>query len=235
MMGLFARKKPKDDTRDEQAETEVQNRYREKQEELNGIRQKVEMVKEEYQATVSSLMSVKKELNQKKMELDTVAREVAKTSEKAKKTAEITDSKSIDKFNKTAESLVSVKQELKKASKEHEKIKSETASEQSALRIIRSQHAEYKKELDEASARLYNAKEELTKMKSHGTDSLSEQEKAALGSGQNSGVIEAASAVVGSLKSKLNMMQKELEAMQLLLEKERASHEETRRKLDSKS
>ncbi|RNJ75710.1 MAG: DNA repair protein [Nitrosopumilus sp. H13] len=232
-MGLFARKKPESLP---QSDDEQQKLYREKQEELNGIRQKVEMVKDEYQATVGSLMAVKKELNQKRLELDTAVRELAKTNEKAKKAAEITGSESIGRFNKTAEGLASIKQDLKKASKEYEKIKAETASEQSSLRIIRSQHAEYKKELDEASARLYNAKEELAKTRFQGTDSLSEQERAAIASGQSpSGVIEAASAVVASLKSKLNTAQKELETMQSLLEEERSSHEETRRKLGSKA
>ena len=38
--------------------------------------------------------------------------------------------------------------------------------------------------------------------------------------------------VVGSLKSKLNMTQKELEALQLLLEKEREEHEKTKKELE---
>ena len=36
----------------------------------------------------------------------------------------------------------------------------------------------------------------------------------------------------GSLKAKLNMTQKELEALQLLLEKERIEHEKTRQELE---
>ena len=46
-------------------------------------------------------------------------------------------------------------------------------------------------------------------------------------------MVEAASVVVASLKSKLGMMQKELEAAQLMLEQERARHEATKRKLES--
>jgi len=48
----------------------------------------------------------------------------------------------------------------------------------------------------------------------------------------SSGIIEAASAVVGSLKSKLNMTLKELETVQSLLEKEREAHEETKKDLE---
>ena len=47
----------------------------------------------------------------------------------------------------------------------------------------------------------------------------------------NAGVIEAASVVVGSLKSKLNITQKELEQIQGLLEEEREAHKKTRQEL----
>ena len=47
----------------------------------------------------------------------------------------------------------------------------------------------------------------------------------------NAGVIEAASIVVGSLKSKLSNTQKELEQIQGLLEEERESHKKTRQEL----
>ncbi len=47
----------------------------------------------------------------------------------------------------------------------------------------------------------------------------------------NAGIIEAASVVVGSLKSKLTTTQKELERIQGLLEEERKAHEKTREEL----
>ena len=49
----------------------------------------------------------------------------------------------------------------------------------------------------------------------------------------SAGIIEAASAVVGSLKSKLNTTLKELETVQSLLEKERAEHEKTKKDLEN--
>jgi len=48
----------------------------------------------------------------------------------------------------------------------------------------------------------------------------------------SAGVIEAASVVVGSLKSKLNTTQKELETIQLQLEKEIEDHKKTRKELE---
>ena len=44
-------------------------------------------------------------------------------------------------------------------------------------------------------------------------------------------MIEAASIVVGSLKSKLSTAQKELEGIQGLLEEEREAHKKTRQEL----
>jgi len=85
---------------------------------------------------------------------------------------------------------------------------------------------------------LYNAKEELEK-KDHFEDTsiLTPSEKEFI-EGENNdtkssaGIIEAASAVVGSLKSKLNTTLKELETVQSLLEKEKEDHEKTKKDLE---
>ncbi len=247
-MGLFGKrkveeiisKKSEEYPLKEELETEVeniQNEFQIKQEELNGITQKIQTVKEEYNVIVGNLMSVKKELNQKKMELDISELEYKKIREKIKNSEQIKDSKSIIEFNKTEENLSIIKQKLDKITEEYAQIKKQTLLEQSNLHNIRNQQIEYQKELDEARSRLYNAKEELEKKdKFQDTSILTSKEKKFI-QGENpnqktsAGIIEAASAVVGSLKSKLNMAQKELEAVQLLLEREREEHEKTKQKL----
>ncbi|AFS80492.1 hypothetical protein NKOR_02990 [Candidatus Nitrosopumilus koreensis AR1] len=222
----------------EELEAEVENlqkEFRTKQEELDNIQKKVESVKEEYETSVSSLMLVKKELNQKKMELDIVIREHKEIKEKIKKSEEIKDSKSFKEFGKTQENLSKIKQELEKITKEYEETKVKIATEQSTLLQIRKQQIDAEKELDEANSRLYNAKEELDKKDQfQDTSILTPKEKEFIqGNNKSSaGIIEAASAVVGSLKSKLSMTQKELEAIQSLLEKEREEHEETKKELE---
>ncbi len=248
-MGFFTKKKVEEaisEKSEEYAQKEeleaemenIQNEYRAKQEELNEIRQKIEMVKDEYEATVSSLMLVKKELNQKKLELDVAVREHKEISEKIRKSEKITDSESISRFSKTEESLLRIKQELKKITKEYDQTKEQMTQEQALLRSIRNQNMEYKKELEEATSRLYNAKEELAKKDQfQDTSVLTPKEKEFIGGDDldqktSAGVIEAASAVVGSLKSKLNMTQKELEAIQLLLEQERDAHNKTKQELE---
>ena len=130
------------------------------------------------------------------------------------------------------------KKELEESIKKYDEIKNHVSEEQSRLHFIRKQYAEAQKELEEANSRLYNAKQELDK-KDHFEDTsiLSPKEKEFIQGEDNvkkesAGIIEAASVVVGSLKSKLNMKEKEPEAVQILLEKEREEHEKTREKLE---
>jgi len=248
-MGLFGKRKVGETISEkseeyvlkEELETEVeriQNEFRIKQEELNGITQKIQTVKEEYDSIVTNLMLVKKELNQKKMELDMTQLEYKKIRDKIKNSEQIKDSKSISGFNKTEENFTKIKQKLEEITEEYGHIKKQVSEGQSTIHNIKKQQIEYEKELDEARSRLYNAKEELEK-KDHFQDTnvlTPKERKFIQGESSNqkssAGIIEAASAVVGSLKSKLNMAQKELEAIQLLLEKEREEHKKTKQKLE---
>ena len=248
-MGLFSKKEPKETTSESneedvlknELETEVeklQTEFRAKQEELQDITQKIQTVKEEYSDTVSNLMLVKKEYNQKKMELDVVLREYKEIKEKIKNSEQIKDSKSIERFNKTEEDLSKTKEELEKITKEHSDLREQITTEQSKLHIIKKQQLESEKELEEANSRLYNAKEELEKKDYfEDTSILTKKEKEFIqgedkGKQSSTGVIEAASVVVGSLKSKLNIAQKELETVQNLLEKEREEHEKVKEELE---
>ncbi len=245
-MGFFGKKKEEENKKDDESilkgelETEVeqlQKEFRIKQEEITKITEKIETVKTEYDTTVSNLMSIKKEFNQKKMELDVVQREYRETREKIKNSQQIKDTKSINEFNKTEKEFKKIKEELDKMTKEHEKIKNEITNGQTSLHGIRKQQVEVGKELDEANSRLYNAKEELNKKeKFQDTSVLTPKEKKDMKvesqtSKNSAGVIEAASIVVGSLKSKLTTAQKELEQIQGLLEEEREAHKKTRQEL----
>ena len=245
-MGFFGKQKEEENKKDDESilkgelETEVeqlQKEFRIKQEEITKITEKIETVKSEYDTTVSNLMSIKKEFNQKKMELDVVQREYRETREKIKNSQQIKDTKSINEFNKTEKEFKKIKEELDKMTKEHEKIKNEITNGQTSLHGIRKQQVEVGKELDEANSRLYNAKEELNKKeKFQDTSVLTPKEKKDMKvesqtSKNSAGVIEAASIVVGSLKSKLTTAQKELEQIQGLLEEEREAHKKTRQEL----
>lgn len=247
-MGLFGKKKVEEivDTSEEEIlktelESEVENlqkEFREKQQELDSITQKITSVKEEYDSTVGNLMLVKKEINQKNMELDIIKREYRETKEKSKKSEIIKDTESIDKFKVTEGEHSKIKEELNEFTRKYEEIKEQIAQEQATLHNIKKQQSEVEKELDEANSRLYNAKNELDKKDTfEDTSILTPSEKEFIGVNNenqksSAGIIEAASVVVGSLKSKLNNTQKELETVQTLLEKERNEHENTRKELE---
>ena len=92
----------------EELETEVeglQNEFRIKQEEITKITEKIQTVKEEYDTTVTNLMLIKKEFNQKKMELDIVQREHRETREKNQNAQQIKIQKQLMSFNKTENNL----------------------------------------------------------------------------------------------------------------------------------
>ena len=245
-MGFFGKKKEveieenNESVLKEELETEVeslQNEFRVKQEEIIKITEKIQTVKEEYDTTVTNLMLIKKEFNQKKMELDIVQREHRETREKIKNAQQIKDTKTIDEFNKTENNFKKIKEELDKITKEHKQMKEEIVKGQTTLHGIRKQQVEVGKELDEANSRLYNSKQELDKKDNFQDTSIltPKEEKEIKGNSpiekNNASVIEAASIVVGSLKSKLNTTQKELEEIQGLLEEEREAHKKTRQEL----
>ena len=172
------------------------------------------------------------------MELDIVQREYRETREKIKNSQQIKDTKSINEFNKTEKEFKRIKEELNKMTKEHDEIKEQITKGQSSLHGIRKQQVEVGKELEEANSRLYNAKEELDKKDQfQDTSILTPKEKkdikgTKVSEKTNAGIIEAASVVVGSLKSKLTTAQKELEEIQGLLEEEREAHKKTRQELN---
>ncbi|KRO30174.1 MAG: DNA repair protein [Nitrosopumilus sp. BACL13 MAG-121220-bin23] len=245
-MGFFGKKKEaeieenNESVLKEELETEVeslQNEFRAKQEEITKITEKIQTVKEEYDTTVTNLMLIKKEFNQKKMELDIVQREHRETREKIKNAQQIKDTKTIDEFNKTENNFKKIKEELDKITKEHKQMKDEIVKGQATLHGIRKQQIEVGKELDEANSRLYNSKQELDKKDNFQDTSIltPKEERVIKGNSpiekNNASVIEAASIVVGSLKSKLNTAQKELEEIQGLLEEEREAHKKTRQEL----
>jgi chromosome segregation ATPase len=244
-MGFFGKKKieikkNEESILKEELETEVeiiQKEFRTKQEEIIKITEKIEAVKEEYDSTVSNLMLIKKEFNQKKMELDTVQREYREIRERTKNAQQIKDTKSINEFNKTEKEFNKIKEELKQMIKKQKEVQDEITKGQTSLHVIRKQQIEVREELDQANSRLYNAKEELNKKDQfQDTNVLTPKEEKEIKNKSsnekaNAGVIEAASIVVGSLKSKLNTTQKELEQIQGLLEEEREAHKKTRQEL----
>jgi chromosome segregation ATPase len=247
-MGLFGKKKEQADERAHEKseelvlrgalETEVENlqkEFRAKQEEIENIIKKLQNVKEEYDIATSNLMSVKKESNQKKMELDTIYLEYKDIKSKINNADEKLNKnkRSVEELDKVELNLTKMKRELEKVTKEYDEIKEKAVEEQSVLHKIQTQQIQAQKELDGITSRLYNA-ENLQGVNETGVFTFKEKivgdETAS--KKEIKGIIEAASAVVGSLKSKLSMAEKELETIQILLEKERNEHIQTKNELE---
>jgi chromosome segregation ATPase len=239
-MGLFSkkpepRKEENEDRKQKVEELFVLNvEFRNKEIELKEIIDKIKNVKTEYDLIVNNLMSVKKEHIQKKTELAVSVKELNEINEKIKSSQSIKKSLESTELKNAQEKLKKANEDFEKASSELSKINEDLQSEQSSLVEIRRQQVEVQKELESANAQLYDAKQQLSKNQtSDKKEVLSPEEKQIMNiSGKDkSGVIEAASIVVGSLKSKLTKTQKEMESLQDMLEKERAEHEKTKLEL----
>jgi len=220
---------------------ELQKIYRIRQEEIKGNETKLHSVKEEYDSTVSSLMELKKESNQKILELDVVKREYQDVRKKIEETVEkVQKNKTIiNEIKKNETHLKNIKQELEKLSKKENEITGKISEGQAILHEIKLQENQNK--LKETIDTLDNKNHDSGSLDKTFIFSDKEKEfiKDQIGPDQYArGVMEAASVVTASLKSKLNMAQKELETIHRLLEKERKEHmvtKETLEKLQGKN
>lgn len=224
----------------EELEAEVeklQKEFRAKNEEIKENEQKLNSVKVEYDSSVTNLMEIKKEINQKKMELDVVNRESKETRQKIEGMFEKDqeNKRLINELEKNNTNLKNVEQEFEKSIKMDNEIKAKISEGKLFLQELKSQEIQSQKELEEITSRLYNAKQEPRNSDNIGIFTVKEKEfiKNQIGTKQETkGIIEAASVITASLKSKLNMTQKELETVQQLLEKERKEHIATKERLE---
>jgi chromosome segregation ATPase len=243
-MGLFGKKKDETDEKSEEnvlkeaLEIEVeslQKEFRTKQDEIESITKKLQSVKEEYEIATSNLMALKKESNQKKMEIDTIYLEykdirskIADAEQKFSK-----NKRAIEEIDKAESNFAKTNHELENIKKEYDEIKEKITAEQLSLHEIRRQKIQAQKELEEITARLYNARQ--GNLSETGVFTVKEKEfieGESASRRETKGIIEAASVVVGSLKSKLSITEKELETVQMLLEKERNEHIKTKNELE---
>lgn len=239
----FATEKSDEYVLKEELEEEVerlQNEFRTKQADLEEVSGRLGKVREEYDTAVANLMAVKKETNQKKTELDIIQREYRETKSKMLNAGRefVKNKKSVSDLDQAGTDLAKIKQELEVKATEYDEIKNKVDKEQKSLHKIKSQQIQAQKEMEEANARLYNARQDLSNLQPETADKnsgvLSSAEKKLFvqtGKSESAGIIEAASAVVGSLKSKLNVVENELETVQQLLEKERKEHYKTKEDL----
>jgi len=250
-MGLFGKKREQSDEKpykksDEDSlrgSIEIKNIQKEvtlKQEEIETITKKLQSVREEYSIATSNLMSVKKENNQKKMELDMTYLEYKDIKTKIKDADEKfnKNEKLIDELDKTELNLKKIKIEIENGIKELDEINKKIIESKSSLHEIDTQKIMAEKELEKINLKLYNKKQDEQNPDQGNPSEVSGVtpkkivEDAITTKRETQGIIEAASVIVGSLKSKLSMAEKEIDAVQALLEKERNEHSQTRKELE---
>lgn len=252
-MGLFGKKREQDDEKSYKKSgehslresIEIENIQKEvtlKQEEIESITKKLQNVREEYSIATSNLMSVKKENNQKKMELDMTYLEYKGIKTKIKDADEKfnKNEKSIDELDKIELNLKKIKVEIENAIKELDEINKNIIESKSSLHEIDTQKIMAEKELEKINLKLYNNKQvekNLDQSNPSEASGFTPEKKKIVEDEittkrETQGIIEAASVVVGSLKLKLSMVEKETHAVQALLEKERNEHSQTRKELE---
>ena len=229
----------------EKLEAEVANlqeQFRAKQSELESISEKLDAVSKEYDAAVANLMSVKKELKEKNAEMDAVRRKYRELDSVSGTggTAESSAQRGRDKAE-----LAKIREDLAKAAQEYTKVKDMTSRDQEKLDSIKTQQGQAKKELDSIKTQQGQAKKELDKTNSilfgkkqelaRSRDSTISKagQLSQTGSSGSDGIIEAASAVVASIKSKLNTSEKELKETRQMLKREKEDHDKTRKELQN--
>jgi chromosome segregation ATPase len=219
---------------------ELQKEFRTNQAEIKNITKKLQSVKEEYDSVINNLMLIKKESNLGKMELDSIRREYRDIKSKiSDATEKITSNKdSSDELDKTKSDITKMKQELENFSKEYNEIKKKIQIEESSLQEMHKQQIQAKQELEEVNSKAYNAKqvENLVHKDNTSITSVFTSKEKEFIEGEikkeSKAIIEAASVMVGALKSKLSMAEKELESIQRILEKERNEHAQTKNELE---
>ena len=236
-MGLFGRIRDSGDADDgilkETLEEEIvrlQRTITERQSELDTITNNLNVVREEYDDIVANLMVVKKEANQKKAELEETRREYDDI--KSKMPGSQKSAKSAASDDKTNTELARTKQELKKATDECQAMQARVVREKKLLSRLESRKAQAQKELDNANIRMRNVRQDLSKSQSASpTSSSGKPLRLDEGNAASNSVIEAASVVVSSLRSRLKDAQDELSAVKQALEKEKNEHRKTREDL----
>ncbi len=233
-MKFFSRKKQnvseeaeiQEDSQKEELESElekIEENIRQKNQQLKGITSKLADVKKEYDVAVSALMTVKKESNEKKNHIESLERQQRVSKSKAIEAQRQYDHEKIkiNEVQKTRASLEQTKKDIELGKKNHLKIQGEITEAQTRLNDINVKRIDAENKYQEILAKI------------DGADIKEKPDVKTLTEKVPKNVVEAASAVVASMKTRLNIAQKELEVVKRLLEKERIEHQKTKDMLKS--
>ena len=212
-----------------------------KQDLRKSIEEKLVDVRKEYDSAVSTLMSTKKELNEKRRDARSASSELENIQKRL--TDIIADTASAETIRKKKDD------ELKSIEREHSTVKTQIAEMQRAKSLLQ----EMKGEITSQQEKNINLKKQIQASENM-LQKLEKEKKSVLESvrnaekslkvqpvakiedtknpppAENKSVVEAASAVVASMTQKLRSAENELTVVKSLLQKERQAHEATRKK-----
>jgi len=192
----------------------LQHKIHAQQDHLDSISKKIEVVKGEYGEVISSLMSAKKEFLEKKNEiisLKSLSQDIQDKQKKSKKGDSLEFKKQLDMEDKLNAF----------------KIKQKEAEEQ--LQKTNSKLKDARLELENIEQKKHKIFEELIKKNN---EKMATSKKLSNQKNDSKSVVQAASAVIATMHTKLTTAEKELETMVNLLEEERKEHQKTKKELD---
>ncbi len=217
-MGWLHRTKHKIEENRDESEIKIensdssQNKIYAQQDHLDSISKKIEVVKGEYGEVISSLMSAKKELAEKRKEISLLKSPSQDGQKKSKKGDSLEFKKQLDMEDKLNDF----------------KIKQKEAEEQ--LQKTNSRLKDVRLELENIEGKKHKIFEELTKKNN---EKIPTAKKLSNQKNDSKSVVQAASAVISTMHTKLTKAEKELETMVKLLEEERKEHQKTKKELDN--
>ena len=213
-----------------------------KQDLRKSIEEKLVDVRKEYDNAVGTLMSTKKELNEKRRDARSAATELENVQDRL--TGIIADTASAETIRRKKDD------ELKSIEMQHGKVKAQIAEMERAKNLLEEMKGEITSQQDKnANLKTRIAESEkilqkLEKEKKSALEVILNAEKSlkappvALADNvknpplsESKSVVEAASAVVASMTQKLRSAENELTVLKNLLQKERKAHDVTREKL----
>ena len=245
-MILFSRKKSGGDEQKQDTENEsIQQAAREfdeilrnieaKKSEFTEVEGKLESVAREYSTTVSELMSVRKDANEERNNVASLQRQqkIMRTKIDDLQSQIEKKAEAASKVQSAQRRLERLERDMQECKKRYETMRQKADAEEQRqktanLKRIQSEayHQDLLRRIDLAKAGSSN--DNTKKDGAGGGDAL-----AATGTADTDAknVVEAASVVVASMKSKMILAQKELETVKRLLKEERMQHQKTQERL----
>jgi len=205
---------------------ELENEIESKKQHLESISKKLTDVKQEYDFAVENLIHVKKDLIMKNKELSSLRAISGSNPQKTVTSDQLKESVEIEeKIKKGKDELKDIQTQIKKSKVELDVVKNEEHKSESKFIEVQALLKKSEKEL----GRIELNKKELLKDIQLEQKKSNNKEKKPGEDKESKHVIEAASAVIASMKNKLKIAETELTTVKQVLEKERKEHQEAKK------